>query len=248
MEETCALPSTGEAYRPVPLTNPDTLFEGLLQDLPPETAQMAREFKAFVRAKKVQTPKQLLRVVFLYCGLDKSCVRWRGPFRRCMRPSRTNRWRSAYAPVGRGCKRCSDGCCRCLRWTRCLRGDAVWSLTPVVFKPQEPLAPTIASISRWTCCPCSFSRCWSAMPARRNAQHCSLAPGDVAVADRGYAQCQGMRAAVQQGAESSYDFIPSVWSCVTRRERLGAVRHLETTENGNDPHPGGGTPRDRWPT
>jgi hypothetical protein len=33
---------------------------------------MAREFKAFVRAKKVKTPQQLLRVVFLYCGVDKS--------------------------------------------------------------------------------------------------------------------------------------------------------------------------------
>ena len=51
-------------------------------------------------------------------------------------------------------------------------------------------------------------------------KHCTLAPGDVAVADRGYAQCQGMRAAVEQGADSSYDFIPSVWYCVTRRERL----------------------------
>ena len=50
----------------LPLTEPDTLFEELLQDLPPETVQMAREFKAFVRAKKVKTPAQLLRVVFLY--------------------------------------------------------------------------------------------------------------------------------------------------------------------------------------
>jgi hypothetical protein len=32
----------------LPLTDPDTLFEELLQDLPPETVQMAREFKAFV--------------------------------------------------------------------------------------------------------------------------------------------------------------------------------------------------------
>ena len=39
----------------LPLTDPDTLFEELLQDLPPETAHMAREFKAFVRAKKVKT-------------------------------------------------------------------------------------------------------------------------------------------------------------------------------------------------
>jgi hypothetical protein len=56
----------------LPLTDPDTLFEELLQDLPPEPAPRARECKAFVRAKKVKTPKQLLRVVFLYCSLDKS--------------------------------------------------------------------------------------------------------------------------------------------------------------------------------
>src|SRR5919198_6274198 len=68
------VPCCLQEMRPMqlPLTDPDTLFEELLQDLPPETAQMAREFKAFVRAKKVKTPEQLLRVVFLYCGLDKS--------------------------------------------------------------------------------------------------------------------------------------------------------------------------------
>ena len=56
----------------LPLTDPETLCEKLLQDLPPETAQMAREFNAFVRAKKVKTPAPLLRMVFFYCGLDKS--------------------------------------------------------------------------------------------------------------------------------------------------------------------------------
>ena len=55
----------------LPLTDPDTLFEELLQDLPSETVQMAREFKAFVRAKKVKTPAPLVRVVFFYGGLDK---------------------------------------------------------------------------------------------------------------------------------------------------------------------------------
>jgi hypothetical protein len=53
----------------MPPPDPDTLFEDLLQDLPSETVAMAREFKAFVRAKKVKTPQQLLRVVFLYCGV-----------------------------------------------------------------------------------------------------------------------------------------------------------------------------------
>ena len=46
----------------LPLTDPDILFEELLQDLPPEVSTMAREHKAFVRAKKVKPPEQLLRI------------------------------------------------------------------------------------------------------------------------------------------------------------------------------------------
>jgi hypothetical protein len=58
-----------EPTMPPPSPDVDILFEDLLQDLPPETAQMAREFKAFTRARKSKTPVQLLRVVLLYCGL-----------------------------------------------------------------------------------------------------------------------------------------------------------------------------------
>ena len=36
----------------LPLTEPDTLFEELLQDLPAESVQMARAFKAFVRPRR----------------------------------------------------------------------------------------------------------------------------------------------------------------------------------------------------
>ena len=64
----------------LPLTDPETLFEELLQDLPAESVQMARAFKAFVRAKKVKTPAQLLRMVFLYCGLDKPLREVAGTF------------------------------------------------------------------------------------------------------------------------------------------------------------------------
>jgi hypothetical protein len=56
----------------MPPLNPDTLFEDLLQDLPPETIQMARECKAFTRVRKIKTPAQLLRAVLLYCGLAKA--------------------------------------------------------------------------------------------------------------------------------------------------------------------------------
>jgi hypothetical protein len=41
---------------------------------------MAREFKAFVRAKKVKTPAQLLRLVLLYGGLDQSLREVAGTF------------------------------------------------------------------------------------------------------------------------------------------------------------------------
>ncbi len=41
---------------------------------------MAREFQAFVRAKKVKTPEQLLQLAFLYCGLDKSLRETAGNF------------------------------------------------------------------------------------------------------------------------------------------------------------------------
>ena len=64
----------------LPLTDPDTLFEELLQDLPPETAQMAWEFTAFGRAKQVKTPAHLLRMVCFYCGLDKSLREVAGTF------------------------------------------------------------------------------------------------------------------------------------------------------------------------
>jgi hypothetical protein len=57
---------------PQPFQDLATLFEELLQDLPPETAQMAREFKDFTHSRKIKMPVQLLRVVLLYCGLDKS--------------------------------------------------------------------------------------------------------------------------------------------------------------------------------
>jgi hypothetical protein len=56
-----------------PALNPvDTQFEALLQDLPLEWVDSAREFHAFTRARQIKTPQELLRVVRLYCGLDQS--------------------------------------------------------------------------------------------------------------------------------------------------------------------------------
>ena len=55
-----------------PAPDPDTIFAQLLQDLPPETAPLARTFQAFTRALKIHTPEQLLRVVLLFAALDYS--------------------------------------------------------------------------------------------------------------------------------------------------------------------------------
>lgn len=53
-------------------TSADTLFRQFLQDLPPEFEEMAYQFKAFTRHRKIKSPLQLLRLVFLYCALDQS--------------------------------------------------------------------------------------------------------------------------------------------------------------------------------
>lgn len=58
--------------KPSPSPDPNTIFAQLLQDLPPETADLAREFKAFARARKIKTVAELLRAVLLYAGLDHS--------------------------------------------------------------------------------------------------------------------------------------------------------------------------------
>jgi hypothetical protein len=57
---------------PSPLHVSDTLFEKLLQELPADLESSARQFKAFTRSRKLETPQDLLRAVFLYSGLDQS--------------------------------------------------------------------------------------------------------------------------------------------------------------------------------
>ena len=61
-----------ESIMRLPAPDPDTIFAQLLQDLPPQLEEKAREFKAFTRARKIKSPAQLLRAVLLYAGLDYS--------------------------------------------------------------------------------------------------------------------------------------------------------------------------------
>lgn len=56
--------------KPSPPPDSDTIFAELLQDLPPETAELALQFNAFTRSRKIKTPEQLLRAVLLFAALD----------------------------------------------------------------------------------------------------------------------------------------------------------------------------------
>lgn len=54
----------------IPPKSQDITFEEFLKELPDEYHEMAYDFKAFTRSRKIKTPAQLLQVVMLYCGLD----------------------------------------------------------------------------------------------------------------------------------------------------------------------------------
>jgi hypothetical protein len=186
----------------LPLTDPDTLFEELLQDLPPETAQTAREFKAFVRAKKVKTPAQLLRVVFLYCGLDKPLREVAGIFT-ALYESMTDQ------AVAERLRACGPWVQALLR--RMLPRPAVDTLPPgrrfVVIDASSIQAPGATGTDHrlhiaMDLITLQFIEVLvSDVHMGETLKHFTLGAGDVAVAERGYAQAQGLHEAVQQGAE-----------------------------------------------
>lgn len=55
----------------LPFGHVDTTFERFLQELPEDFRELAIEFKAFTRSRKIKTPEQLLQVVLNYCGIDQ---------------------------------------------------------------------------------------------------------------------------------------------------------------------------------
>ena len=55
----------------LPFGHVDTTFESFLQELPEDYQELAIEFKAFTRSRKIQSPAQLMQVVMSYCGIDE---------------------------------------------------------------------------------------------------------------------------------------------------------------------------------
>ncbi len=62
----------------LPLKSDETTFDEFLQELPADFRELAVEFKAFCRARKIKTPEQLLRVAMSYCGHGHCPTRRRG--------------------------------------------------------------------------------------------------------------------------------------------------------------------------
>jgi Transposase DDE domain len=186
----------------LPLTDPDTLFEELLQDLPSETGQMARAFKALVRAKKVKTPAQLLRVVFLYCGLDKPLREVAGTFT-ALYESITDQ------SVAERLRACGPWVKAMLR--RMLPMATVEALPAglrfVVIDASTIQAPGATGTDHRLHIAMDLMTLQfvevlvSDVHTGETLKHFSLGAGDVAVADRGYAHAQGRSEAVKQGAD-----------------------------------------------
>jgi hypothetical protein len=159
----------------LPLTDPDTLFEELLQDLPSEVAQMAREFKGFVRAKKVKTPEQLLRMVLLYCGLDKSLRTVAGVFTALYEPLTDQSVAERLRACGPWVKALLRRMLPLVPVAALVEGRRLLVIdASTVQAPGALPAPTIACTSVWIWCPWSLSRCWS--PMSIVARHSSTSP------------------------------------------------------------------------
>jgi hypothetical protein len=170
----------------LPLTDPETLFEELLQDLPPETAPMARAFKACMRAKKVKTPEHRLRMVFFYYGLDQALREVAGTL--------TALYASITAQAG------AERLRACGPWVHArLRRMLPLSLVDtlptgfrlVVIDGSSLQAPGATGTdhrlhSAMALVSLQCVEVWvSEVHTGETLQHCTVAPGDVAVADRG---------------------------------------------------------------
>lgn len=186
----------------LPLTDPDTLFADLLQDLPPEVAALARKHKAFVRAKKVKTPEELLRLVLLYCGLDQPLRTVAGTFT------------ALYEPITD--QSVAERLRACGGWVKAVLGEMLapapatelpTGLRFLAIDASTVQAPGATGTDhRLHICMDLVSLEFQEVlvtdvRSGETLKHFTFRLGDGVVADRGYAHPQGMSTAVQQGAD-----------------------------------------------
>jgi len=219
----------------LPPADPETLFEELLQDLPPETGSMAREFKAFARARKIKTPEQLLRVVLLYCGVDKALREVAGILTALYEPLTDQ-------SVAERLRACGPWVKAVLR--KMLPPPAVTALPQalrfVVIDATTVQAPGATGtdyrlhISLDLVALEFLEVSISDVHTGETLKNFTLGRGDVAITDRGYCHPAGMRAALNKGAQLMVRLNPfSVILCdpVGQPLELGAAlkrQHADT--------------------
>jgi hypothetical protein len=233
------VPKKKETTMPQPPQDVDTVFEDLLQDLPPETGQMAREFKAFTRARKIKTPVQLLRLVLLYCGLDQSLREVAGHL--TLLAERMTE--SAVA----------ERLAACRPWVRALLprllGRPVLDALPpqrrfLVIDGSGVQAPGARGTQyRLHLCMDLVTLTFTSVAMTdkhtgESLRHFPLGPGDVAVADRGYGHPATIVQTVQRGADvvlrlnphnvpvTHRDGTPMAWHAVLGRPPAAPVSTL----------------------
>jgi hypothetical protein len=54
----------------LPPKSPEIAFAEFIKELPEDYHELAYEFKAFARARKIKSPAQLMQVVMQYSGID----------------------------------------------------------------------------------------------------------------------------------------------------------------------------------
>ena len=210
---------------------------------------MARTFKAFVRAKKVKTPAQLLRVVFLYCGLDKSLREVAGTFT-ALYASITDQ---AVAVTWRACGPWVQALLRQMfpmatveslpagRRFVVLDASSIQAPSPAGTDHRLHIAMDLVSLQ--------FLRgVGQRCPHRRSAPAFHFRSGRYR---RGRSRlCAVPRHECGAPAGSRSHRPPPSFQCGPGGRdgsAVGAVRRLETPAHGNAAHPGGDTPRDRRP-
>jgi hypothetical protein len=98
----------------------DNKFQQLLQELPAEAQELAREYKAFQRSRRIKTVSDLLRAVLLYSACDLSLREIAGWF--------TGRGQRMTDEAVRGRLKC------CAKWIEA----PVGKMLPRVEPPQSP--------------------------------------------------------------------------------------------------------------
>ena len=139
--------------------------------------------------KRLETPQQLLRVVFFYTAAWISRFGKPPPTSHCCTSRlRTRRLRSAWPPVGRGCRRYWRKCCIPMLSPRSRRPVLVIDGSHVQ-GPGDIRGPSIACTSVWNLVQLHICGDYPHGSAyRRKPRPASpLGPGDIALADRGYA-------------------------------------------------------------